>query len=265
MITITNASDHKDETNIFIYQKIIMVYLSKKVKSLRNYANLSQEQMADLLQMSRVTYATIESGKRDLKKNELEKIAHIFEISVQDLLNKPVTKTRISKDHPLYKMMQTILYVLSQCAGKPNVGKVVLNKLLYFADFNHYEKYWSSITGDVYVKMPMWPVPKSIDAVAALMEKWWMIESITSDFHWYNQVRFIPNEKPDLSIFTATELAELDSVITKYSDKTGKRLTEYSHGDMPWKATENIGDEVSYGLVHYRTSLYSVVEPMIDD
>ncbi|OQB42244.1 MAG: Helix-turn-helix domain protein [candidate division CPR1 bacterium ADurb.Bin160] len=132
-----------------------MDYLSKKIKTLRNYANLSQAQMANLLKISRVTYANIESGKRDLKKNEIEKIAHIFELSIENLLEKPVEKTKITKNHPLNKMIQTILYILSQCAGKPNVGKIVLNKLLYFADFNHYEKYWTSITGDLYIKMPM--------------------------------------------------------------------------------------------------------------
>jgi transcriptional regulator with XRE-family HTH domain len=132
-----------------------MDYLSKKIKTLRNYANLSQAQMANLLKISRVTYANIESGKRDLKKNEIEKIAHIFELSIENLLEKPVEKIKITKNHPLNKMIQTILYILSQCAGKPNVGKIVVNKLLYFADFNHYEKYWTSITGDLYIKMPM--------------------------------------------------------------------------------------------------------------
>jgi hypothetical protein len=71
------------------------------------------------------------------------------------LIAKPLEQEEIPRDHPLYKMMQTILYILSKCAGKPNVGKIVLNKLLYFADFNHYEKYWESITEDKYIKMPM--------------------------------------------------------------------------------------------------------------
>jgi len=67
----------------------------------------------------------------------------------------PQTYKSIPSDHPQYKLMQTILYILSKCAGKPNVGKIVLNKLLYFADFNHYEKYRASISGDVYIKKPM--------------------------------------------------------------------------------------------------------------
>ena len=242
-----------------------MRYTEEKIKTLRNYSNLSQEQVAVLLWVSRLTYASVESWKRELKKSELEKLADIFETSIDDLLAKPLEQEEIPHDHPLYKMMQTILYVLSKCAGKPNVGKIVLNKLLYFADFNHYEKYWASITEDKYIKMPMWPVPKSIDGVTALMEKWLMISTINTNFHWYPQIRFIPNSTPNLSIFKATEIDELDKVIEQYSDKTWKWLTDFSHEDMPWKATESLGDEISYNLAHYRTSLYSVAEKETDD
>ena len=61
----------------------------------------------------------------------------------------------ISKEKdPFYKFKQVLLYILNKCGQKPNVGKTVLNKLLYFADFNYYEKYFESITGVEYVKLP---------------------------------------------------------------------------------------------------------------
>lgn len=132
-----------------------MSTVSNRIKQLRTQSGLSQDQIANLMKMSRVTYNQLESGKRDVKKTELERLAGIFETTVTDLISEPTRRKEISADHPLYKMMQTVLYVLSKCAGKPNVGKIVLNKLLYFADFNHYEKYRKSVTGDVYIKMPM--------------------------------------------------------------------------------------------------------------
>ena len=98
-----------------------MSHTIEKVKSLRKEAGLSQDQLAILLDLSRITYTHIESGKRDIKKSELEKLAQIFETSVENLLHKPQEKEQIPVDHPLYKMMQTILYILSKCAGKPNV------------------------------------------------------------------------------------------------------------------------------------------------
>jgi transcriptional regulator with XRE-family HTH domain len=106
--------------------------------------------------MSRVTYNQVETGKRDLKKSELESLAHIFEMSMAELVTDQSPQIdQIAPSHPLYKMIQAVLYILNRTAGKPNVGKIVLNKLLYFADFNHYEKYRESISGDSYIKMPM--------------------------------------------------------------------------------------------------------------
>ena len=37
-------------------------------------------------------------------------------------------------------MKNLILYILGKCGQRPNIGKTVLNKLLYFSDFNFYEK-----------------------------------------------------------------------------------------------------------------------------
>jgi len=59
-----------------------MSTLSRKIRSLRNQSGLSQEQIAELMDMSRVTYNALETGKRDIKKKELEKLASIFETTV---------------------------------------------------------------------------------------------------------------------------------------------------------------------------------------
>lgn len=235
-----------------------MSYTIDKIKATRTYLSLSQEQMADILGISRLTYASIESWKRDLKKAELEKLATVFETTVESLMYPTKEKTKIENNHPLYKMIQTILYILSKCAGKPNVWKIVLNKLLYFADFNYFEKYGRSITNDTYVKMPMWPVPKSIDWVAALMEQSDYLSVIKTTYHWLSQIRYIPNIEVDLNVFNAAEITEINSVIEKYSDKNWKWLTEYSHEDTPRKNTKNIWDVIEYWLVDYRTPLYAV-------
>jgi transcriptional regulator with XRE-family HTH domain len=221
---------------------------------------MSQEEMATILDMSRLTYASIESGKRDLKTKELDTIARIFETTREQLIQAPVSKIQFDKTHPQYKMIQTILYILAKTAGKPNIGKTALNKLLYFADYNHYEKYRTSITRDEYIKMPRGPVPKSIDSIAALMEQSGLISIVTSEFHQHQQIRYIPNTISDVQCFVGTEVAELDYVIEQYGDKNAKRLTDFSHEDTPRKATKNIGEVIEYDLVHYRSPLYSVTE-----
>jgi transcriptional regulator with XRE-family HTH domain len=135
-----------------------MATLAEKIKKLRKETNLTQEEFAKLIGISRPTFVQIEQGDRQLKQAELQKLAQIFEVSIDDFLRdaplkKPVPLSTPETD-PLYKFKQAFLYLLTKSAGKPNVGKTVLNKLLYFADFNHYEKYWKSITGVDYIKMP---------------------------------------------------------------------------------------------------------------
>jgi len=39
---------------------------------------------------------------------------------------------------------------LEKCGAKPNVGETMLYKLLYFVDFNYYELFESSLTGEAY-------------------------------------------------------------------------------------------------------------------
>ncbi|MBP6257289.1 helix-turn-helix domain-containing protein [Patescibacteria group bacterium] len=130
------------------------------IKTLRTQAGISQEQMADLLAMSRITYTHIESGKRELKTSEIEKIAQFFEVTPLELMHTRPVSRKIEIRMPQTKMMNIILYILSKCAGKPNLGKIVMNKLLYFIDFNYHEKYHESLTEATYIKMPMGPVPK---------------------------------------------------------------------------------------------------------
>lgn len=232
--------------------------IAETIKKLRTDAGVSQEQMADLLSMSRITYTHIESGKRELKKSEIEKIAEFFEITPMELMQTRAVSKKIEVRIPQTKMMNVILYILSKCAGKPNLGKIVMNKLLYFIDFNYHEKWHESLTGATYVKMPMGPVPKDIDGVLQQMKDEDMIDIVQWEYFGYIQTRLIPKMVPNMQQLTIPQLVEIDYVINQYADKTGKRLTEFSHGDVPWKVTPKIGDEISYNLAHYRDSLYRV-------
>jgi len=92
----------------------------------------------------------------------------------------------------------------------------------------------------------------------ALLEKAGYIKAMESDYFGYHQIRFIPTVLPDITVFDATETQEMDEVIDQYGDKNGRWMTDFSHEDMPYKATENIDDEISYDLVHYRSPVYSV-------
>ena len=58
------------------------------------------------------------------------------------------------------KYIKVILYIISRCTHKENLGKTVISVLLYFIDFNYYELYGESLTNELYSKARIGVVPK---------------------------------------------------------------------------------------------------------
>ena len=113
------------------------------------------------------------------------------------------------------------------------------------------------MTGATYRKLPYGPVPVEFSKIVENMEEEGKIKIFKDKYYDYVQKRYIPLKKSDLSKLKASEKDILDKVIDQYSDWSAKQLSEYSHGDMPWKATKS-GDIIDYELVFYRTPPYSV-------
>lgn len=57
----------------------------RRVKALRTERGMSQEKFALSIDMDRTYYASVESGKRNISINNIEKIAKGFNISLEEL------------------------------------------------------------------------------------------------------------------------------------------------------------------------------------
>ena len=68
------------------------------------------------------------------------------------------------------KYKQVILYLCAKL-GKEVRGKKKLAKLLYFVDFDFFEKNEKYFTGDKYKALPMGPFPVSMEAITKEMVK----------------------------------------------------------------------------------------------
>lgn len=97
-----------------------------------------------------------------------------------------------------------------------------------------------------------------MDKILVEMEDEGKIKRFEADYYGYSQKKAIPLIEPDMSAFNGKQIEIIDKVINEYSDKNGKWLTDFSHEDMPWKATKNLGDLINYGLVFHRSPTYSV-------
>ncbi len=155
------------------------------------------------------------------------------------------------------KYENAILYLCKGLDGQVR-GKKKLAKLLYFADFDLYEKRQIPLTGDIYKALPMGPVPSSLEKVTTKMKKNRMltIENI-EEHEGYNATaiyRCLKN--PDVSVFDKDEKKILDRVILKYGHLNGKQLEELSHAEAPYIATE-LRKEIPYELSLYRGTDFS--------
>lgn len=75
--------------------------LGEKLKDLRTKKDLTQQQVADLLNINRVTYTQYELNRRDPDTATLGHLADFFEVTTDELLGrKPIHSGWITSDYP---------------------------------------------------------------------------------------------------------------------------------------------------------------------
>ncbi|KKQ71432.1 MAG: helix-turN-helix domain protein [Candidatus Peregrinibacteria bacterium GW2011_GWC2_39_14] len=230
---------------------------SINIKELRHQFGMSQEELARRLNLSRPTLISLEKGTRPLKLDEKQKIQEIFGL-IQNQKSEEKSDMRIDiPQKKLDKFKQVLLYILEKVGGKPNIGLTVLYKLLYFIDFDYYEKYEEQLMGLTYIKNHHGPTPKEFIKVVEEMKRIGELEEVKSQYFKYEQRKYLPRIATDLSKLNGREIEIINSVLGRLSDKSAKELSDYSHGDVPWMTHEE-GEEISYESVFYRNDPYSV-------
>lgn len=151
------------------------------------------------------------------------------------------------------KYKNIILYLASNIGKGTIIGKKKLYKLLYFLDFDFFEKYDRAFTGDVYHKLPMGPAPSYLDAIIEHMKKDGLIriEKQKNSLGYEDSVVYKTLQNPDVSIFNKEELEMLKRVIRLYGGKSGTELERLTHKEAPYLAVEE-GEEIPLELAHYR-------------
>jgi len=248
--------------------------LGIKIKSIRGQVDLSQEKLAKLIGISRVSLSQAENGERKISAEEIAKLANIFNLSSDLLLDiekdikvilekskkeelekKPEMRISVPQRN-LDKFKEVLLYILNKVGSKPNVGEAVLYKLLYFIEFDFYEKYEEQLIGATYIKNRYGPTPKEFIKIVDEMEGK-DLSKVKDKYFQYPQTKYLPLRPPKLTILKAHEIKIIDEVLDKLSDMNASEIRDYSHGDVPWLTTED-GKVIEYESVFYRTPPYSV-------
>lgn len=246
--------------------------IGQRITKLRKMKGLSQENLAKSIKISRPSLAQIELGNRCINVLELHRLSIVLNFSLDDFMSEDFTVSQNIEDQAkvilsgerisvptlnVNKFKNVLLYILERCAGKPNVGETVLYKLLYFCDFNYYELYEEHLTGAAYRKLPYGPVPQKIDSIIGQMMESGQIQRIKTEYFGKIQTRYIPLIKADLTELRASEKEVIDKVIEQMADWTATTISNYSHSDKPWKATES-NTLIDYELSFYRRPPYTI-------
>jgi len=252
-----------------IYEKIGL-----RIKELREKAGMSQDALSKTMKLPRPAITQIESGARKIATDELVRFSQIFHVGVDDLINpgkEPEVRLREGKEEKaakpqmrisvpqknLQKFKEVLLYILNKVGAKENIGETVIYKILYFIDFDFYEKYEEQLVGATYIKNKFGPTPVEFVKIVDRMIKDEEVEKVKSEYFKLQQTKYLPRRKPNLAKLTATEIEVIDDVLNRLSDMNASQISAYSHGDVPW-VTTNDGDAIEYESVFYRTPPYSV-------
>lgn len=261
----------------FIYNKLYYTDMTNKtssfIRSLREKREWSQQEIADQLGISRSSYIAFEKGDKGLTLDEASILSKVFEISLDEVKNgefsnppivlnkskdkeakKDKTAERISvPQENLNKFKQVLLYVLSKIGGKPNIGKTVLYKILYFIDFDYYEKFEEQLIGARYIKNTLGPTPIAFEEIIKDLESAGKLEEVKSKFYKYDQTKYLvnPAEPLDVSELSSRELAHINEEIDRFSDFTASQISALSHKDTPWLVAKDKA-VIDYEHVFYR-------------
>ena len=251
------------------------IEIGKRIEEYRKRKEWTQQDLANRMDMSRSSITQIEKGRRNVTAIELFQFSKELEFPVAEFFsNQPSSRksnidlsieeeqeieerSSAPSDKLKYEKFKNILlYILEKCAGKPNVGETVLYKILYFADFNHFEKRETFLTGATYRKLPYGPVPLHLDQIFEKMIGEEELQRIKTEYFGYPQTRYLPLNKADLEKISGAEKETLDQVIEQFSDWSASAISDFSHKDIPWKATSE-GDVIDYELAFYREPPFS--------
>ena len=249
--------------------------LGIRLKALREARGWSQDELAQQLGIHRVAVTQFENAQREVSAEELSQLSEAFAVSADVLLDlkkdiqvvleegkknkkQPAQEMRISvPELKVDKFKEVLLYILNKVGSRPNVGETVIWKLLYFIDFDFYEKYEEHLIGATYIKNIYGPTPVESGKILSKMIEDGDVVAVKSQRSGFDQKKYIPSREPELSKLGAHEIKLIDEVLERLSHMGARQISQYSHGDIPWVTTEEQA-KIDYEAVFYRTPQYSV-------
>lgn len=233
--------------------------MSTWIQNKRTLSGLSQSDVAKTLGISRPTYTRLERGEAKPTEEQKALLACLFGLSGEtferNAFEKEVVATDVRvKEIPkenIKKFKQVLLYIVSKVGSRPNIGQTALYKLLYFIDFDYYEKYQKFLIGATYMKNTHGPSPVSFAKITKDLESQGKLVEVRSKYFNYDQKKYMVTAESEVSELSAQELKHIDDELARLASKSAKELSDLSHIDTPWRVAGE-KEILNYRHVFYR-------------
>ena len=206
----------------------------RNIESIRLARGFTQEQIADVIGVSRVTYINVTKGNRDLTTSELETIAVFFDVPIAEMFDKPRNNE---------KFKQMYFYILRHFGE--GVTKTKLAKLLYLTDFSHFYDNLSPMSGVRYVRRDYGPVA---DIFFELTEDLYDKGKINIEPLDYALMIKLTSKDQEYSLLSDEEKDLMDKICSFWKDKRTNEIVNFTHEQKPWKMCRD-GEYIPYSLI----------------
>jgi transcriptional regulator with XRE-family HTH domain len=226
-----------------------MSNVGKNLESARLARGLTMEQIAEVLGMSRQTYALIEACKKEITVSQAEKLAAMLRVELGDLLGALDGISTLSNTlEAVKKYKQIIINTLK--AGADDDGKITktkLAKLVYLADFTWYYNNLTPMSGMTYRKLPQGPVADVYFRALDELEE----EGIINPPEYKGKATlFSLVEKGEVpaSELTKDEKKIIDKICKAWKGYNTEAIVDFTHNQLPWQICRD-GEAIPYGLI----------------
>ena len=220
---------------------------AKAVIDARKARGLTQEQVADILCVSRPTYINIENGKKEPTLSQAEVLAGVFRLNLEDLLDTSDGVAGFTDSADAFnKFKQVLLNALKYGADEDGkITKTKLAKLVYLTDFIWFYENSKPLTGVKYRKMPQGPVPYEYFRALDELEEGGVIlrESKGQAIMLSLTEKQAPTGK-----LADDEIKMVKKVSEAWKGKPTVDIVNFTHEQLPWQIC--LDDEIiPYGLI----------------
>ncbi|MCP9861403.1 type II TA system antitoxin MqsA family protein [Cyanobium sp. Cruz-8H5] len=270
LVCTTCGEGNLDEAFGDVTQKLYAEYRRRhgllspeQIRALREGYGLSQEAFAKLLGTSPATLARYESGSIQDKAYDqllracrspavmaelLEREGHHLTERQRHSLNDQLSQRHalieyLTGPYPDLRHLSFEKYaavVVWFCKRLKSIPHTKVCKLLFYADFLHYQKWEEAITGCCYKRLPHGPVPVAYDFLHGTLAEAGLVETVEVEYgDGIEGTEFRPGPQavePERWLSPA-ELHVLEVVANRFEKMTASKISRLSHRETAWLET----------------------------